>query len=690
MKLIQHCFNTKPGLKALGLIFVFFTILQIIWLKIDQRALVVERHYLAAAHLAHEWRHSAVGAQYPEHGDTSPYPPLPVYFTAVGMAIMGISGDIAVLTLLPFAWLLLWSVWRTARLYMPEAPALATATLALAFHHVVVVEPNFPPFPLMKEYLLDLPLSAITAWSFYLMLRAQSEGHLKHRLALGLAAGLGALTKVTYPIYLLLLLVTARFSRSGKGLSWRLWITPAALAAIIALPWYLWHAPDLLQALYRFEFNPAWAEECGMPPIFSLASPAYAARLLLRLLSLPTAIITIIALALVCAFRPNGWKPAVFGLLASQIALLLVWGKSERLLAPIIFFPALVVGLAINLPPARKHRTAAAVLVIAAAGLRILLMNGFVPQSCLTAFPTQERIEIEPCTNDWAIAAMLDKIEEHRDKTLLTKVAVTPFLGRFRFSSFEQKTGERTMRLEQSVEWTIRSDAWTAAISNAEFIVTKTGCQGLQRFTPAADAIAAWVQANETSKLSRLADFSLPDGATATLWRQKNEHQAWSKFACARPRDFLVSFNEQIRMLGYQIRREPDRLELRFQWWCDSTSDKDARLFIQVREGYHNLATTSFTPGAGLYPTALWQPDTVIDETYLLPLPEKYQTGDFDVWIGWHRRHKRLPVRNSIFPIFMKAVCIGKTAPACQGAIADFTDPASPVSPLRLPPLPGR
>jgi hypothetical protein len=683
-------FRSQPGLKTLGLVFLFFAGLQTTWLLLDQRALVVERHFLAAAQIAHEWRQDAIGAQYPEHGFLSPYPPLLAYWSAPGLALAGVRGDVAVLTLLPFAWLLLWSVWKIARLYMSEPAAVAAATLALAFHHVVVAEPNYPAYPFLKEYLLDLPLSALVAWSLYLLLRVHGNDSLRYRLGLGLAAGLGALTKVSYPLYLAILLGTVYTASGAPRPPWRRWLVPAVLAAAIALPWYAWHAPDLIQALIHHEFNPAWAAECGMPPVFSAAAATYAGRLLLRLLSAPLALAAAGAFAWTLFRRPAGWKLAAAGALLSQLVLLLVWGKSERLLAPVVLFPALALGLAADLPRQPAFRTLLAGVFIVTAACRMILMNGFVPPAWLRTFPEAVRAEIAPSRHDWALDALLDDMERHRDPSLLLKTAVVPFLGRFRHASLQQKAGARSLRLAQESEWTMRSDSWRDDLESTEFIVTKTGSQGPLRFTPNTDALDAWLREREDAAVRRLADYPLPDGSLATLWHHRRTFPAWSRFAGTRPRDFLASFDENIRLLGYEIRREPDRLELRFQWWCDAAPDRDVRLFIQVREGYRNLTKDSFTPGSGVYPTALWKPASGLVETYVLPLPETCRAGDYDVWIGWHRRRERLGVRDSIFPLLVKALCIGKTAPRRQGALAILDPDAGPASPLRLPPLPGR
>lgn len=676
--------------KTLLLVCLVFTAMQIAWLLVDQRMLVVERHFLAAAQIAHEWRHDNVGAQYPEHGSLSPYPPFLAYWSAPGLALFGVNGDVAALTLIPFAWLLLWGVWKTTRMFMPDLPAAATAALTLAFHHTMVMEPNYPAYPFMKEYLLDLPLSAFTAASLYMMLRLFDNSSLRHELGLGLTAGLGALTKVSFPLYLLILFAAAHIGVTSPRPSWRRWRLPLIIAAAIALPWYLLHAPDLFRAIVSRELNAGWAEECGMPHILSISGIAYAARIAQRLMSLPLALIAAAALIFAVIRKPKAWKFVLAGVLISQFSILFIWGKSERLTAPVIMFPAMALGLAALMPKRRSVQNAIAALWIIAAFGRMFLMNGFVPPALLRAFPETVKAEIAPSKNDWAVREIIGEIEKQRDSSVLLKATVVPFLGHFRHASFQQMAGSRGLRMAQESEWLIRSPAWRSELEASEFIVTKTGSQGPARFAPNADAIAAWIMERENSSVRIIAEHTLPDGSIAALWHHERERPTWERITEIKPANFLASFDNGIKLLGYEIKRKPDSLELRFQWWCESTPSQDARLFIQAREGYRNLTKQSYTPGAGLLPTALWKSTAGLDETYVLPLPENCRSGDHDVWIGWHRRGKRVPARDSIFPLFVKALCIGKTAPSRQGALAGPDPDTGLATPLKLPPLPGR
>ena len=77
----------------------------------------------------------------------------------------------------------------------------------------------------------------------------------------------------------------------------------------------------------------------------------------------------------------------------------------------------------------------------------------------------------------------------------------------------------------------------------------------------------------------------------------------------------------------------------------------------------------TFEPGQGLYPVLDWKADCGLVENLRIPLPPDAQKGSFDVWIGWHRLGKRLPIKDSIFTALLSAVCIGKSDAARIGTL---------------------
>ncbi|NLE67196.1 MAG: hypothetical protein GX608_07215 [Lentisphaerae bacterium] len=654
------------GLGWMALVFLLFALLQAVWLRTDRRALVVERHYFASARIAHAWLDSPVGREYPDHGRISPYPPLVVYYTAPWLILLGICADSAVLSLLPFAWLLMWSAWRIARRFTTEGPAAAAGVMALALHHFVVVEPDYPAHAFMKEYLLDLPLSAMAALCLHLALRVLEDPRRRFQAALGIAAGCGALTKVSLPVYGLIGVCVLLLAGYRDARAWRRMIAPALIAAAIALPWYALHAPDLALALARQEFNPEWARACGMPEVFSMAGLACWGPALLRVFSAPLAVLAAAALAVALVKRPGGWRLAIFGCLLSMLALSVFPGKSERLLAPALIFACLGIALAAGAAPAGAARSLVCGLIIGAGCFRMLYMNGAAP-ALLALEPPAVRAEIPPLADDWSVRAIMDDVMRERTPNRLPRLAVAPFLGHFRNASFMQAAIRESVRMNRDSEWMLRGPQWQRELELAEFVVVKTGAQGPARFTPHSRDVELQVAANPRARL--VSEYPLPDGEKARLFKQDLVFTSWSAATSAPPGKCLVNFDNKVILSDYELRRAGAELLLECRWWSIDEFEKEYRLFVQVRKGMQNLVSMTFQPGEGLYPVLDWNDDCGLVETVRIPLPPDARDGPFDVWIGWHRRGRRLPIKNSIFTVMLNSVCIGKSDAARTGTL---------------------
>ena len=673
-EIVIDCDRQEPGDRRkpgdwrwaawMAVAFLLFALLQVVWLRTDRRALVVESHFFASARIAHAWIDSPVGREYPDHDRISPYPPLIVYYTAPWLVLLGISADSAVLSLLPFAWLLMWSASRIARRFTTAGPAAAAGALALAFHHFVVVEPAYPAYAFTKEYLLDLPLSAMAALCLHLALRVLEDPRRRFQAALGIAAGGAALTKVSLPVYGLVGIAALLAAGYRGGRAWRRMILPALIASAIALPWYGLHAPDLAQALVWQEFNPEWARACGMPEVFSMAGLACWGPALLRVFSAPAAVLAAAALAMALLRRRPGWKLAIFGCLFSIIALSLFPGKGERLAAPALIFVCIAFALAAEAAPAGAARRIVCGLLIGAACCRMMYMNGAARRLYGTA---RRQGRILPLADDWSVRAIMKDVMRERTPNRLPRLAVAPFLGHFRHASFMQAAIEESVRMCRDSDWMLRGPDWQRELELAEFVVVKTGAQGPARFTPRSGDIELRLSANPRARL--VAEYPLPDNEKARLFKQDLVFTTWSAATSAPPRKCLVNFGNKAMMSDYELRREGDELLLECRWWTLGAFEKEYRLFVQVRQGTRNLVSMTFRPGEGLYPVLDWTDDCGLVETVRIPLPPDARDGSFDVWLGWHRRGKRLPIKNAIFTVMLDSVCIGKSDAARIGTL---------------------
>lgn len=132
-----------------------------------------------------------------------------------------------------FVPLLALGCYGTATLVYGRAAGALAAVFALGAPMIVSASHSF---------LLDAPLTAMTAMTVWLVLLSRRFASTKIALAAGLFAGLGMMTKSTFPAGVagLILVILIR----GGWRQWRGWLAFGIGMAVVAAPWYLRHALD--------------------------------------------------------------------------------------------------------------------------------------------------------------------------------------------------------------------------------------------------------------------------------------------------------------------------------------------------------------------------------------------------------------------------------------------------------------
>ncbi len=146
-----------------------------------------------------------------------------------------------------------------------SAPGVAAALLVACYH--------FPAW-LLHDAFLDYPLIAITAFSIQMLIRADDFTSTRSSIIFGVTAGLGMLTKQTYPFFLALPVayVTARVLLSRKLRAVLNLILAGATAAATAAVWYAPHLKDVI-AIYHVNQQAAISE--NEAPLFTFMSNAF-------------------------------------------------------------------------------------------------------------------------------------------------------------------------------------------------------------------------------------------------------------------------------------------------------------------------------------------------------------------------------------------------------------------------------
>lgn len=107
-----------------------------------------------------------------------------------------------------------------------------------------------------------------------------------------------------------------------------------------------------------------------------------------------------------------------------------------------------------------------------------------------------------------------------------------------------------------------------------------------------------------------------------------------------------INFGEIIRLEGYTLSADSDRLKIVFFWQAINSPQVDYTSFVHIVDSDDNIiAQADVQPLDGQYPTSIWSPNEVIvDERMFVELPK----GEHQVLVGWYRHvddgWERLPI----------------------------------------------
>lgn len=225
---------TPEAVVAAGLT-VAFLIVTAWWLKHDSRVPDWDnaKHLLNSLLYYDRWHSDGLLGPFKEF---TQYPPLVHCVGALGvyLAGVGIRGPIMTENLV-FVPLLALGAYGTGVLATRRALggllavvfALGTPMLVSQFHVMM----------------LDAPLAATVAASVWLLLASRRFSNLGFSAAAGAVVGLGVLTKQTFPFFVAGLIAVMLIR--GGWRNWRGLVVFAAVAFVLAGPWYLDHLTDL-------------------------------------------------------------------------------------------------------------------------------------------------------------------------------------------------------------------------------------------------------------------------------------------------------------------------------------------------------------------------------------------------------------------------------------------------------------
>lgn len=375
-----------------------------------------------------------------------------------------------------------------------------------------------------RETLIDPSLAGVTALGLLALVRLEERPTFGRAAACGLVSAAGMWLKWTYPLFLAGPAAVAWYrSDSRRTLALRLLDTGLIAAPLIAL-WYLPHLDHLRS---RFAVTAAAAVWEGDPPWHSLAGLLYYPRVLSGYyLFLPLTVLVLAAVVLSWRTGPESGVRKCDSLLAATLvvslaALTLLPAKDPRYAMPLA--APLVAWLAGKLQAASRLWK---LLLPVALGQFFLL--SFVPLPLKwglagAADPCHYRNIVRewiwfathyycimgaPRRKDWGYPRLLTHLSGN------AQVGFVAEHPRFHPVALQLAAAQRGQRLHAFRLGD--SDDWPQTLADADWVVGKTGDQGidvLTRFN------ADVYEALEILGWPVVAEWPLPDGSFARLWR---------------------------------------------------------------------------------------------------------------------------------------------------------------------------
>ncbi|MCB0209112.1 MAG: glycosyltransferase family 39 protein [Anaerolineae bacterium] len=138
-----------------------------------------------------------------------------------------------------------------------------------------------------------------------------------------------------------------------------------------------------------------------------------------------------------------------------------------------------------------------------------------------------------------------------------------------------------------------------------------------------------------------LAGENIP-GAITTL---RLEPEQWPVYVGANEVD--ATFDEQIRLIGYDVEQQDAQLDVTLYWEAVSTPADNFTAFLHLINPAGELSAQSdVPPGGGFFPTSAWQPGDIVLSRHQLALPADVSPNDYTLLAGLYRPMDgtRLPV----------------------------------------------
>lgn len=353
---------------------------------------------------------------------------------------------------------------------------------------------------------LDLPLAALVALAFVLLLRTEGFSRVEWSFLTGLVFGLGMLTKPPFAAYVLpplaLVVWRVRTRRAAMNLA-----LAGVVGTALSLPWYALRLVGLPAQIGNRSFRQA--AESRHPEIFSWTGLSFYPRWSLVQFGVLAVLVCCIGLVLAVRRRQSFLLVA---LLVPLGLLTLLQNKNLRYTLPLLPVAAVFAGTGLNALCGRWRRAGSVALVL----MGVLQITGTafgMPPSeiLLPGLELPWVVDSRPTRTDWKHREILALIARHSAGGART-VSVVPNFAVFSVSNF------RYYALRDNLPLRFQR-AWDGEPIGIDYMVLKTGNVGPSWTADKPNRIAERLRTD--GDLARvfptIGAFPLPDGSAAIV-----------------------------------------------------------------------------------------------------------------------------------------------------------------------------
>jgi len=471
----------------------------------------------------------------------SPYPPLVYLVTAPFAALFWPSGDVAAGVITLFLGLLLLATFQIG-VYLGGKGAGLLAAFLVSMYPII--------FGLSRHYLIDLPLTAMSATAIWFLLSTHRFERRLPALALGVVLGLGMLTKWTFSVFLVaplgVVFIQMVRQRANK-IRWINLILALGIGAVIAAPWYLYNFKSQLE-FYGLAGGLYPLLE-GDPLVGTAASWLYYLQQFVEQQALLIFALAFVvgSMLLVVTHYPRlaDLSVVLAWLIVPYLVLASFLNKDSRYTMPLL--PAIAVITALGLWRCRPRQLKIGLIAFLGvyAVIQYLGMTfGFAQIVSVGKWPDRVALHIGSLTlpilaenvhiagparaEDWRVPDILQAIKQssaNRQRPL--KIIVVPNRSHFEPNVFMYFGHLERMSIEvHGVTGILPVDAPQQLLSNSDYVVVKSGNQGPAWTVQEADQLTALMNDRSSdlgSQFELLGEYALPDGSVSQLYRHVSD-----------------------------------------------------------------------------------------------------------------------------------------------------------------------